>query len=101
MSEPDLWAQDVLDVVDAMDRDVVRQAKVARIVRTYNGQTVTGASQVTVLLDDEEVPCDWLRAFHLAIVAGLATEGAPVLVHLLDNQCVIADLIMLGVKTVG
>jgi len=100
MSEPDLFAQDILDAQPDLF-DTTRLARVSAIVRTYSGQTVTGASMVKVRLGDEDLECDWLRSFHLSIVAGAVTQGSLVLVHLVGGQCVIADVITIGAKSSG
>lgn len=93
MSSPERAVQAVLDAQpDLMDKQ--RVAKVARVIRTQ-----TGASLLTVDLDDEELECSWLRSFNQSITAGAVTPGAYVLVHLVDGQCIVADLIMRGASS--
>lgn len=99
MTEPDLFADAILDVPDLSESTVL--GRITGIFRTYSGRTVTGATRVTVAVGDEEWDCDWLRSFTESIVAGAATEGSLVLVHLTGGQCVIADVIVLGAKFVG
>lgn len=99
MSEPDLFAEAILDVPDLSESTVL--GRITGITRTYMGADVTGAARVTVAVGSEEMDCDWLRSFAQSIVAGAATEGSLVLVHLTGGQCVIADVIVLGAKFVG
>jgi len=75
--------------------------RVSLLARTYSGQAVVGLRSARVRVGESELECDWLRSFEAAVIAGAAREGSLVLIHLVGLQCVIADVIVIGVKSLG
>lgn len=100
MTEPDLFAQAILDAQPDRTEATVT-ARVSSVTRTYSAGSVVGASRITVTVGDQDLECDWLRGLTDSITSGALTEGSQVLVHLTGGQSIVADVIVLGAKFVG
>lgn len=93
-------AQAVLDAFP--DRfDPAATGKVVALSRTYTAGAATGLTSVKVRVGESTLPCDWLGGFETAVLAGRAREGSIVLVHLTPDQCIVADVIVIGAKSLG
>ena len=98
-SPEEIAAQTVLDVQPSPSL----QSKWGRIVSldlAITNNVVTGAERVAVAMGDATIDCTWLASFDRTVAAGKVAVGSPVVIHEVDGQAIISDLIV-GAKSIG